>query len=95
VAVGWRVEYLRAEGAGTPLVGPDGDRNLALGGAIAVIAALPVLSWRVLSAYVAAAALAAVLRAACRRWLGGVTGDLLGAAGELVELAVLLVMAAI
>jgi adenosylcobinamide-GDP ribazoletransferase len=95
VAVGWRIEYLRAEGAGTLLVEPGGDRNLALAGALAVTAALPVLSWRMLLAYAAAAALAAALRAAYQRWLGGVTGDLLGAAGELVELAVLLVMAAI
>jgi adenosylcobinamide-GDP ribazoletransferase len=93
VAVGWRIDYLRAEGAGTLLVGPGGDRNLALAGAIAALAALPILSWRVLMAYVVAATLAAVLRASCRRWLGGVTGDLLGAAGELVEVAVLLVMA--
>jgi adenosylcobinamide-GDP ribazoletransferase len=75
VAVGWRIDYLRAEGAGTLLVGPGGDR--------------------VLLAYAVAVALAAALRTAYRRWLGGVTGDLLGAAGELVELAVLLVMAAI
>jgi len=95
VAVGWCIEYLRAEGAGTLLVGPGGDRNLALAGALAVTAALPVLSWRVLLAYAVAVALAAALRAAYRRWLGGVTGDLLGAAGELVEVAVLLVMAAI
>jgi adenosylcobinamide-GDP ribazoletransferase len=95
VAVGWRIDYLRAEGAGTMLVGPGGDRNLTLAGAIATIAALPILSWRVLLAYGVAAALAAALRAAYRRWLGGVTGDLLGAAGELVELAVLLVMAVI
>jgi adenosylcobinamide-GDP ribazoletransferase len=95
VAVGWRIDYLRAEGAGTMLVRPGGDRNLALASAIAAIAALPILSWRVLTAYAVAAALAAVLRAAYRRWLGGVTGDLLGAAGELVELAVLLVMAII
>lgn len=67
----------------------------AMAGALAVIAALPILSWRVLLAYAVAVALAAALRAAYRRWLGGVTGDLLGAAGELVELAVLLVMAAI
>ncbi|HVA40231.1 MAG TPA: adenosylcobinamide-GDP ribazoletransferase [Candidatus Binataceae bacterium] len=95
VAVGWRIDYLRAGGAGTMLVGSGGDRNLALACAIAAIAALPILSWRVLLAYAAAAALAAVLRGAYRRWLGGVTGDLLGAAGELVELAVLLVMAVI
>jgi adenosylcobinamide-GDP ribazoletransferase len=95
VAVGWRIDYLRAEGAGTMLVRPGGDRNLALASALAAIAALPILSWRVLAAYAVAVALAAVMRAAYRRWLGGVTGDLLGAAGELVELAVLLVMAVI
>ncbi|HVB83020.1 MAG TPA: adenosylcobinamide-GDP ribazoletransferase [Candidatus Binataceae bacterium] len=95
VAVGWRIDYLRAEGAGTLLVGPGGDRNLALACAIAAIAALPILSWRVLLAYAVAGALAAALRAAYRRWLGGVTGDLVGAAGELMELAVLLVMAVI
>jgi adenosylcobinamide-GDP ribazoletransferase len=95
VAVGWRIDYLRAQGAGTALVGPGGDRNLARASAIAAIAALPVLSWRVLLAYAAAAMLAAVLRMTYQRWLGGVTGDLLGAAGELVELALLLVMAAI
>lgn len=95
VAVGWRIDYLRAEGAGTNLVAPGGDRNLALASAIAALGVLPVLSWRALLAYAVAAALAAVLRTACRRWLGGVTGDLLGAAGELVELAVLLAMAII
>ena len=99
VAVGWRMDYLRPEGAGTSLLGPGGDRgpdrNLALASVLAALAAAPVLSWRVLAAYAVAAALAAVLRAAYRRWLGGVTGDLLGAAGELVEAAVLLAMAAI
>lgn len=95
VVVGWRIDYLRSEGAGTPLLGPDGDRNLALASAITAIAALPVLSGRGLAAYAVAAALAAALRAAYRRWLGGVTGDLIGAAGELVEVAALLMMAAI
>jgi adenosylcobinamide-GDP ribazoletransferase len=95
VTVGWRIEYLRAEGAGTLLLAPGGDRNLALASVLVALAALPVFSGRVLLAYVVAVALAAALRAAYRLWLGGVTGDLLGAAGELVEVAVLLVMAAI
>jgi cobalamin synthase len=30
-----------------------------------------------------------------QRWLGGVTGDLIGACGEVVEIAVLLVFAAV
>ncbi|MGZ6228838.1 MAG: adenosylcobinamide-GDP ribazoletransferase [Candidatus Binataceae bacterium] len=95
VAVGWRIDYLRAAGAGTLLVVPGGDRNLVLAGAIAALAALPIFSWRVLLVYAVAAVLAALLRAAYRRWLGGVTGDLLGAAGELVEVAVLLAIAVI
>jgi adenosylcobinamide-GDP ribazoletransferase len=95
LAVSWRVDYLRAEGAGTALLGSGDDRNLALASAIAAIGALPILSLRVVVAYLVAAALAVALRAAYRRWLGGVTGDLIGAAGELVAVAVLLVMAAI
>jgi adenosylcobinamide-GDP ribazoletransferase len=95
VAASWRIGYLRPEGAGTLLVGSGGARNLALASALAALAVAPVLSWRALAAYAVAAAVAALLRAAYRRWLGGVTGDLLGAAGELVEVAVLLAMAAI
>jgi len=95
VAVSSRIDYLRAEGAGTMLLRAGGVRNLVLATATAAIATLPVFSWRVLTACAAAAALAPVLRAAYRRWLGGVTGDLIGAAGELVELAALLAMAAI
>lgn len=93
-AVSWRIEYLRAEGAGAALLRGGGGRNLVLASVIAATAAIPVLSLRVLVAYAVAIALAAMLRAAYRRWLGGVTGDLIGAAGELVEVAVLLVMAA-
>ena len=40
-----------------------------------------------------AVALVLLLRWFYRRWLGGVTGDLLGAAGEIVETAVLLIVA--
>jgi cobalamin synthase len=39
----------------------------------------------------AVAVVAAVAFVAARRWLGGVTGDVLGAAAELAELAALLV----
>lgn len=94
VAVSWRVDYLRKGGAGAALLRPGDERAFVIAGAVAVVAALPVLSWRVLVAYAVAAALAAVFRAVYRRWLGGVTGDLIGAAGEVVELAVMLVMAA-
>ncbi len=39
VAVGWRIDYLRAEGAGTALVRPGDDRNFVLASAIALIGA--------------------------------------------------------
>jgi cobalamin synthase len=44
-------------------------------------------------AAVLAVLLSLALRAFYRRWLGGVTGDLIGAAGEIVETAVLLAVA--
>jgi len=40
-----------------------------------------------------AAAIGLAMRFFYRRWLGGVTGDLIGACGELVEIAVLVTMA--
>ena len=45
-------------------------------------------------ALAAALAIAIVfaMRSFYRRWLGGVTGDLIGACGELVEIAVLVTM---
>ncbi len=93
-AVSWRVNYVRSEGAGTVLLRPGGDRNLILATVIAGIATLPVFSLRVLAAFGVALVLSVLLQLAYRRWVGGVTGDLIGAAGELVELSVLLVMAA-
>jgi adenosylcobinamide-GDP ribazoletransferase len=95
VAAGWRIDYLRVTGAGTALISPGGSRNIMIASAIAAIASMLVPSPRVLLASAVAILLAGVLRAAYRRWLGGVTGDLLGAAGDLVEIAVLLAMAAI
>ena len=43
----------------------------------------------------AAAGVALVVGVAARRWLGGVTGDVLGASAELAELAALVVAVAI
>jgi adenosylcobinamide-GDP ribazoletransferase len=92
-AVSWRIEYLRRGGAGATMLRGGGDRNIALASAIAALAMIPVLSVHALVALAVAIAIAATLRAVYRGWLGGVTGDLIGAAGELVEVAVLLVMA--
>ncbi len=93
VAVSWRLDYLRTEGAGATLLAADGTDNFVFASLIAAVGIIPVFSIHVLTACLVAAGLVAILRVTYRRWVGGITGDLIGAAGELVELAVLLVLA--
>jgi adenosylcobinamide-GDP ribazoletransferase len=93
VAAADRLDYLRPSGAGSSLLGTNA-RALTIASITAVLAAIPVLFVRTLRAYVVVVALVFILRAAYRRWLGGVTGDTLGAAGELAETAVILAMCA-
>jgi len=92
VGAGWRIDYLRVQGAGTTLLASSGDRNFGLATAITAMAVIPVISWRTVGACVTAALIIALAHAISRRWLGGVTGDVLGATGELVEVAALLAM---
>jgi cobalamin synthase len=47
----------------------------------------------VLAAVISAIVIVLAMRAFYRRWLGGVTGDLIGACGEIVEIAVLIIFA--
>jgi adenosylcobinamide-GDP ribazoletransferase len=94
VAVASGLDYLRAAGAGS-FIKPQWSRsNFWTASAIAMLAIIPVLSWRVVAAAVIAIAVAVIARWFYRRWVGGVTGDLIGAAGALSELAVMLAMAA-
>jgi adenosylcobinamide-GDP ribazoletransferase len=93
VAVAAGLDYLRAVGAGSFLKRDWSWPNARIASAIAVIAIIPVLSWHALAAAVAAIAVALGTRWFYRRWLGGVTGDLIGAAGALAELAAMLTMA--
>lgn len=91
VAVADRIPYLRAEGAGSALLGGDsGQRNLTIASLTVVAAMLPLASWTVLAAIISAIVIVVALRAFYHRWLGGVTGDLIGACGEIVEIAVLI-----
>jgi adenosylcobinamide-GDP ribazoletransferase len=90
VAIAERLDYLRDEGAGAALLGAPGARGLTAASVIVVVAMLPVLGHRALRAVVTAVVVSILLRICYRRWLGGVTGDMLGAAGELVETAVLI-----
>jgi adenosylcobinamide-GDP ribazoletransferase len=93
VAVAAGLDYLRESGAGSFLKAERSRANLRVASVIAVIAIIPAFSWRALAAAVAAIAVAIAARWFYRRWLGGVTGDLIGAAGALAELAAMLAMA--
>src|SRR5260370_21577460 len=88
VMVAQRLEYMRTEGAGAAmLVSSDDDYegrswNELIACATVVIAVLPAISIKALCACVIAMVATLVLRAFYQRWIGGVTGDLIGAAGE-------------
>lgn len=94
LAVSWRLDYLRAQGAGKILLDGREPKDLALASAIATGGLALAFSGNALLACLAAVAVAMALRSWYRKWLGGVTGDLIGAAGEIVELCTLTVMAA-
>jgi adenosylcobinamide-GDP ribazoletransferase len=83
--------YLRASGSGSTLLN---DKDLGMRAAIVTV--FTCLVAIVLGGAVATAVAIAIvfaMRFFYRRWLGGVTGDLIGACGELVEIAVLVTMA--
>jgi adenosylcobinamide-GDP ribazoletransferase len=94
VAVAAGMDYLRPAGAGS-FIRPEWSRsNLRTASMIGVIAILPVFSSRTRAATAVAITVVLALRWFYRRWLGGVTGDLLGAAGALAEVAAMLALAA-
>jgi adenosylcobinamide-GDP ribazoletransferase len=86
--------YLRASGSGSTLLSGkiSGARTIVV--AIFTIAVMLTLGAMRPIALATALAIAVVfaMRSFYRRWLGGVTGDLIGACGELVEIAVLVTM---
>lgn len=92
VAVARGLDYLRPSGAGSGLLAETDDRNLRVATIIALAGVALFAVRRPLAAIIAAAALAYALRALYRRWLGGITGDLIGAAGEIIETAVLITL---
>jgi adenosylcobinamide-GDP ribazoletransferase len=87
--IGGRSAYLRAQGAGTALLG-GGERNPRIASIIAAVGMIPAAGCHALRAIATAALLAAILRKFYERWLGGVTGDVIGAAGQIVEAAVMI-----
>jgi adenosylcobinamide-GDP ribazoletransferase len=90
VALASGLDYLRPEGAGAAMLSRDRRRNLKTATLIAMVALVPLVKLHAVRACVAAALMTLALRSFYRRWMGGVTGDLIGAAGEIVETAVLI-----
>jgi cobalamin 5'-phosphate synthase/cobalamin synthase len=79
----------RADGQGAVLAGRTSPAAVALGLVIACALALGLRGWGGLAAVGAAAGVALVLGLFFRHWLGGVTGDTLGATTELAQAAAL------
>jgi cobalamin synthase len=88
--------YARPEaGPGGVLSGRVSIAGVAAGAAVAAGLAAGLLGWDGLIATGSAALTALVVGLGCRAWLGGVTGDTLGAATQLAEITVLVVLAGI
>ncbi len=89
--------YLREAGAGSTLLANEnkqGSLRTAFVAVFTIVVMLMLGEFRASAlASVVAIAIVYALRVFYRRWLGGVTGDLIGAGGELVEIAVLITMA--
>jgi adenosylcobinamide-GDP ribazoletransferase len=91
----WRLAHARPEGGmAGPLAGRVRGGSLATGTAMAVLIVAVLLRERALPALAATAIATAAAGLFFRRRLGGITGDCLGATNQLVELAVLLALAA-
>jgi adenosylcobinamide-GDP ribazoletransferase len=97
VAVSYKIDYLRTDGAGSSMLGRGSDRNLAIASVVAILvgilAMIPFFSRKVIVTYAIAVIVTVAMRSFYRRWLGGVTGDLIGACGEIVEVLAMLTIA--
>lgn len=91
VAVSYSMRYLREQGAGSALLGDSSaNRNLAIASATVVALTVVLISRDALIALALSVVIAVAMRRFYLRWLSGVTGDLIGACGELVEIVALL-----
>ena len=87
--------YLREAGAGSTLLSGE---SKSIGPRAAVVAAFTlavIIALGALRPTAVAIAIVVAMRLFYGRWLGGVTGDLIGACGELVEIAVLVTIASV
>lgn len=93
VAAAFRMPGARPGGLGEAFVAALGPRDLGIAAALAALAAVLLAGVRGAAAAAVAVAVAAAVRRLSRRWFEGVTGDVLGAAGEIAESAVLVFFA--
>lgn len=90
----WRYAYVREKSAtGSLFAASVTPGRLALGTAFAGVVAAGVLGWQAVPVLATAAAVTGVAGWFFRRQIGGITGDCLGAANQLVELSVYLALA--
>ncbi len=94
VAVSYKIDYLRPSGAGSSMLGRGSERNLIIASLIASLAIVPFLSRKVCITYAIAIIVIIAMRSFYRRWLQGITGDLIGACGEIVEVLAMVIFAA-
>jgi adenosylcobinamide-GDP ribazoletransferase len=93
VSVTQGIDYLRPSGAGTALVGLESGGRIFKAGVTVAIALALVLSPRAIAATLLALIVPALIRSWYARWIGGITGDMIGACGEIVEVLAFVVMA--
>ncbi|MGH7815328.1 MAG: adenosylcobinamide-GDP ribazoletransferase [Candidatus Binataceae bacterium] len=93
VIVADRIDYLRSSGAGSTLLPGDTGQRLIRASVTAGVVLFWAFSMRAIGAAFVALFAAVAIREFYRRWIGGVTGDLIGACGEIAEVAVLIAMA--
>jgi adenosylcobinamide-GDP ribazoletransferase len=95
LALGWALPYARPEGgSGAILTGGAGEMSRVVGVGLGVGLAFAALGLRGIALVAAAALGAALVGLVARRRLGGVTGDVLGAAAELATTLALVAAAA-
>lgn len=86
--------YARSQGSASPFVGAVTKSSLVRGTLLAGLVVAPALAWRALPAAFAAVVVTVLAGRYFRRRLGGITGDCLGAANQVVELTTYLTLLA-